>query len=370
MDWMAKALEIAEQGRFTTQPNPMVGCVIVKNNQIVGSGAHMEFGGHHAESIALSQARDEAQDADVYVNLEPCSHFGNTPPCVDALIRAKVKSVHVATLDPNPLINGQGVEKLRQSGIEVIVGKHQEQAYQLNEVFFHYIIHKKPFVSAKWAMSLDGKIATSQGVSQWITGHQARDHAHELRRRVGGIMVGAGTIRKDNPQLTVRHQPTDSHPRPILITNSGHIPHHSHALKPERNPLIIVSEQSSQEFLRFLKNQELKYYPLASSHGQIPISLVLEILAHEKISSLLIEGGSYLLTEFVKQQEIQRLYVYIAPNIMGGRKSMSPIQGPDLDNLSMTWNFSFKRTIPLGEDLCLVAEPSSPPMPLHSIFRI
>src|SRR5579872_3529386 len=199
MKFMAEALRIAEHGRLTCMPNPMVGCVIVKNNHIVGSGAHLKAGEHHAEINALAQAGPLADGADVYLTLEPCSHFGRTPPCVNALIAASVKSVHIAVPDSNPLVAGKGITKLRQAGIEVFIGECAQEAYELNKIFFYYITHKKPFVIAKWAMSLDGKIArhTSDALNRndWITSEFSRAHAHAIRAQVGAIMVGENTVR-------------------------------------------------------------------------------------------------------------------------------------------------------------------------------
>ena len=232
MSFMAQALHSAERGRFTCMPNPMVGCVIAKDNEIISSGAHLKAGEHHAEIYALNEAGSHAAGADVYVTLEPCSHFGRTPPCVDALIKAAVKSVHIAITDPNPLVAGKSIEKLRAAGIDVFVGECAQQAYDLNRAFFYYITHKKPFVIAKWAMSLDGKIAYDQSVAcpqnRWITSQTAQAHAHRLRAQVGAIIVGENTVNSDDPELTVRHgyeHSLHTMPLSVVLTPFGNVPY-------------------------------------------------------------------------------------------------------------------------------------------------
>lgn len=370
MNWMAQALDLAEQGKFSTKPNPMVGCVIVKNNQLIGAGAHTHYGGPHSEVIALLQAGSDAKGADVYVNLEPCTHHGHTPPCVDALINAGVKSVTIATTDPNPLVNGKGIERLRGAGIQVTVGILEDQAYALNEIFFHYITQKKPFVLAKWAMSLDGKIALSNGSSKWITDLKARSHGHELRKKVSGVIVGAHTVRLDNPQLNVRYVPTDQQPRPIIITKSGHIPFHSYVLERSRNPLIFTSEHACPDFLRFLKEQQISFYQFPLEEGHLPLSTILTTIAYEKMSSVLVEGGSYLLSAFFKQKLVNRLYTYIAPKIIGGTQSLMPIAGENLTHIYKAMQLTTQKIIPLDQDLCLEADTSITPKNYNDFVQL
>ena len=196
LDYMAEALRLAEKGRGTTSPNPMVGCVIVKEGKIVGRGWHERAGEPHAERFALREAGEQAAGATAYVTLEPCNHFGRTPPCSAGLIEAGIREVHVAMMDPNPIVAGRGIERLRAAGITVHVGQHEAEAKRLNEVFIHYITTRRPFVIAKWAMTIDGRIATHTGHSRWITGPSARAHTHQTRHEVDAILVGRGTASK------------------------------------------------------------------------------------------------------------------------------------------------------------------------------
>lgn len=372
MDWMAQALQLAEQGRTTCMPNPMVGCVIVKDNQIIGSGAHLKAGSPHAEIIALEQAGEWAKGADVYLTLEPCSHFGRTPPCVDSMIRAGVKTVHIALPDPNPLVNGQSIQKLHQAGIGITLGQCQEQAYQLNKIFFHYITQQQPFVIAKWAMSLDGKIVAPQGnksvqeenreSNRWITSEHARAHAHRIRAQVSAIMVGANTVRQDNPWLTARHGFSDSphtQPRPIVVTLSGEIPQDSNIFAPNRNAIVLTSNQTPQAFLHMLDKRCIEHYqfPLINKHLDLPT--VLNKLASLQLSSLLVEGGSHLLTTFFSSDLVNQVYVYISPKIIGKEANLSPMLESDLSVEEFILHP--QQTLTLGPDLCLIAEmPKTP----------
>jgi diaminohydroxyphosphoribosylaminopyrimidine deaminase/5-amino-6-(5-phosphoribosylamino)uracil reductase len=365
MTFMEHALRVAEQGRLTCMPNPMVGCVIVKNNEIIGKGAHLKAGCAHAEVNALIQAGSMAVGSDVYVTLEPCSHFGKTPPCVDALIEASVKSVHIAIQDPNPLVAGRSIEKLRAAGIQVFVGENQEEAYQLNKSFFYYITYKKPFVIAKWAMSLDGKIAgggqKQWGPARWITSDQARTHAHMIRAYVGGIMVGENTVRIDNPELTVRHgmsKSGDLYPRPIVLTVTGALPLESKIFVRGRNTLVMTSHKVCPKFLSFLDKNTIEYRIVSLEKNVLFLPEVIDTIASLGISRLLVEGGSQLLTQFFNYDLVNQLYVYVAPKIIGGGDSLSPIGSGTLFN-DMSMNS--QEIITLGHDVCFVSETALTP---------
>jgi diaminohydroxyphosphoribosylaminopyrimidine deaminase / 5-amino-6-(5-phosphoribosylamino)uracil reductase len=356
MDWMAKALKLAELGRYTCVPNPMVGCIIVKDNQVIGQGAHLKTGGLHAEHHALLEAGAEAKGADVYVTLEPCSHYGHTPPCVDLLIQAGVRTVHIALKDPNPKVNGSGIEKLKNAGIAVYLGEDQEAAFHLNQSFFHFMRDRSPFVIAKWAMSLDGKMATESRHSQWITSHKAQIHAHQLRAQVGGVLVGANTVRQDNPQLTVRHISTSRQPRPIIITTQGHLPEAAHLLAPGSQTLVLTSNQASPTFLRLLERRQIEHVLFPLIRGKFDLPQVLHELGKRRIASILVEGGSTLLTSFFDNQLVNRVYSYIAPKIVGGSHSLSPITGQGIIDMTFAQPLRNPKMISLEPDVCVQAD--------------
>jgi len=248
---MSQALTLAKSGQYTTSPNPMVGCVIIKENQLISAVAHHCAGSDHAEVIALHQAGDAARGGEMYVTLEPCSHHGRTPPCVEKIIQSGIQRVFIAMKDPNPKVNGEGIRQLKAAEIDVHVGLMAEEAYTLNKPFFHYITHNQPFVTAKWAMSLDGKIATLTGESKWITGDLARQSAHALRATVDAILIGKRTALLDNPRLTVRKVPPNSlyhsvddirQPRPIILTTTGDIPLTHQLMQPGQRTLVYTSK--------------------------------------------------------------------------------------------------------------------------------
>jgi diaminohydroxyphosphoribosylaminopyrimidine deaminase / 5-amino-6-(5-phosphoribosylamino)uracil reductase len=364
MSFMNQALHIAKRGLLTCMPNPMVGCIIIKNNTIIGSGAHLKTGEHHAEIYALNEAGGQAAGADVYVTLEPCSHFGRTPPCVDALIKASVKSVHIAIADPNPLVAGKSIEKLRAAGIEVFVGECAQQAYDLNKTFFYYITQKKPFVIAKWAMSLDGKIAYDQSVASchnhWITSEGARAHAHGLRAQVGAIIVGENTVNNDDPELTVRHgyeQKIFALPRPVILTPFGTIAHNSKLLSSGRNTLVMTSKDVDLGLLTLLDANNIEYcfVPLGENNC-LDLHAVLDVLAKKHISSVLVEGGSRVLTSFFNENLVHQVYTYVAPKIIGGVHSLSPVIGNYFLRGNDECVLKQKEVIVLEQDICFISE--------------
>lgn len=368
MTFMAQALRIAEHGRLTCMPNPMVGCLIVKNNVIIGAGAHLKSGEHHAEINALIQAGSNAHGADVYLTLEPCSHFGRTPPCVDALIVASVKSVHIAVSDPNPLVAGRGIKKLRDAGIEVILGECAQEAYELNKIFFYYITHKRPFVITKWAMSLDGKIAVKQPViiekNRWITSDQARAHAHAIRAQVGALMVGENTVRIDNPELTVRYgmgNGLSTLPRPIVLTVEGNLAHDSKLFIRGRNTLVMTSHKAPSKFFAMLDKNRIEYCFVSVENNFLYLPEVMDVIASKGISSVLVEGGSQLLTSFFGAGLVNKVYTYMAPKIIGDTDSLSPIMGKDFLHKNGEFYLKTKEIITLGPDICFVSETSLTP---------
>ena len=306
--WMSLALSIAAQGKYSTDPNPHVGCVIVKDDQLIASAYHQRAGEPHAEILALQQAGSRARGADLYITLEPCSHTGKTPPCTQALLQSGISRVFVAIIDPNPKVNGQGIASLKAAGIEVQVGILEQDAYELNKAFFHYIQSQRPFVTAKWAMTLDGKIATKEGQSKWISSKDSRRSAHSLRAKSSAVLVGGRTVRVDNPQLNVRYLPEDSpyssqeevrHPRPIILTTTGHIPLSSYLLQPGSQTLVLTSRKADLSFLKELEKRSLEFEFLEQGLSpRLDLSCVLDYLGKREIVHLVVEGGSQILSQF------------------------------------------------------------------------
>jgi diaminohydroxyphosphoribosylaminopyrimidine deaminase/5-amino-6-(5-phosphoribosylamino)uracil reductase len=345
-DYMQLALQLAERGRLTASPNPVVGCVLVRNNEIIATGFHDRPGSHHAEKHALLQAGENARDSIAYVTLEPCCHFGRTPPCSQALIAAGVKKVYVACLDPNPLVAGKGVSELQAAGIEVETGLAAAQARQLNEIFFYYIQHRRPFVIAKWAMSLDGKTMTNPGDSRQISCAESSAHTHELRQQVDAILVGANTARQDNPQLTARsEQPLEKQPLRVILVTEGDVPADlkifsgtlpGKTLLATTQPVTDAWRQAvhgSVEVLQLPKN----------SDQQVNLHSLLDELGKRQISSLLVEGGMRVHESFFKANLVNRVSVYLAPVFIGAQA-----QKISLANLSMQQSgrdFYFSTTI-------------------------
>jgi len=372
MDWMRYALELAKKGQNSCPPNPMVGCVIIKNNKVIGQGFHQITGGPHAEIIALEQAKEHALGADLYVTLEPCSHFGRTPPCVDAIIKANIKRVFVALKDANPQVNSQGIKKLKEAGIDVNLGLYQEEAYKINEDFFYAMTHQRPFVIAKWAMSLDGKIATAFGQSKYITSENALTHAHGLRARVCAIMIGANTLRLDKPELNVRYGDKISRqPRPIIISTQENLDLNFNIFKAERRPVIITSDKVSQIFLKSLAAKKIDHHVFKLHNRRFNMKEVLNFLrVNYELKSVLVEGGSVLLTALHEEKLINQIYTYIAPTIMGGKKSLTPIVGKNLNNMNLMAKLHSEEVTYLDPDICFSAKTSISPKNYNNFLEL
>ncbi|MCD6129075.1 bifunctional diaminohydroxyphosphoribosylaminopyrimidine deaminase/5-amino-6-(5-phosphoribosylamino)uracil reductase RibD, partial [Candidatus Bipolaricaulota bacterium] len=269
-EYMRRALELARLGEGYTRPNPLVGAVVVKDGEVIAEGYHARYGGPHAEMVALSRAGERARGADLYVNLEPCVHWGKTPPCVDRIIAAGIRRVILAARDPNPLVNGKGVDKLRSAGIEVVEGVLREEAEKLNEIFFHWVKTQRPFVALKLAMSLDGKIASRTGKSRWITGEEARKKVHELRRRYAAVLVGVNTVLTDDPQLTVR-EVEGPQPLRIVLDSRGRIPLSAKVLSGEAPTLIATTQAMPEEIEHKLREKGAEVWRLPARDGKVDL---------------------------------------------------------------------------------------------------
>lgn len=316
--FMSLALRLAEQGRLTVSPNPMVGCVIVKNNKIVGQGYHQIAGGPHAEVLALQEAGHEANGASAYVTLEPCCHYGKTPPCTSALISAGIKNVYISCLDPNPMISGNGIKLLQSAGIHIEVGLFEQEAIALNEIFFHYITHKRPFVISKWAMSLDGKTCVNEFDNREISGNESKYITHQLREQVDAILIGANTLILDNPELTARNNHASKQPIRIILAGEKYISPNLNIFKNSNTKSIIATTNRNIHFVEHIKANHIDIFILPENEdNKICLTSLLDRLGEEGITSLLVEGGMTVHQHFMKANLVNKIHVYLAPNLIG-----------------------------------------------------
>jgi diaminohydroxyphosphoribosylaminopyrimidine deaminase/5-amino-6-(5-phosphoribosylamino)uracil reductase len=317
--YMRRCLDLARKGAGNVSPNPMVGCIIVKNGKIVGEGYHRKFGGPHAEVYALRAAGAAARNGTVYVSLEPCSHFGKTPPCAEALIEAHVKEVVVAVQDPNPRVSGGGIRALKKIGIRVRCGILRGDAERLNERFFYWMKHQKPFVAMKTGQTMDGRIADSIGRSKWITAQESRKEVHRLRSCFDAVLVGARTVAADDPELTVRYAKGQS-PVRIVLDGSMRSPIRRKIFRTDRVRTILLTSSKALHANRrkavLLERQGVEVVALGS-RARLDSALVLKFLASEGITSLLIEGGSATAASFLNDKAVQKIYCFTAPKILG-----------------------------------------------------
>lgn len=334
-EYMKRALELASKGKGTTSPNPMVGAVLVDDDgKIVGEGYHKKAGEPHAEINALKNAGVLAKGTTLYVTLEPCSHYGKTPPCADAIVKAGIKRVVIACGDPNYLVNGKGIKILKSAGIEVLEHVLEEDGKKLNEVFFHWVINKKPFVATKYAMTLDGKIATSNGDSKWITNEKSRKYGHYLRSIYDAILVGKNTVIKDNPSLTCRYVEGEN-PIRIVLDSRLDIPLESNVITDGMAQTILVVDNKSEiDYKKIAKINEYKnvsILKIPSKNGKINLNVLFEKLGASNISSVLVEGGSEVHGNIFDENLVNRTYVFIGMKIIGGVNSLTPIGAKGVD---------------------------------------
>ena len=315
---MRQALALARRGAGKTSPNPAVGCLIVRDGVVVGRGWHKKAGTPHAEVHALNEAGELAAGADVYVTLEPCAHFGRTPPCAKALIEAKVARVYVAMVDPNPLVAGAGIEMLRQAGVEVETGLLEEPARALNRPFIKWIQTKLPFVVLKSALTMDGKTATANGDSRWITSDRSRREVHRLRGVVDAIMVGVGTVLTDDPQLTCR-VPGGKDPMRVVVDSTLRIPRHAALLsvKSKAGTLIATCSRDAAR-LEAVRSRGARILSCRESGGQVDLADLLRRLGEIGVQSILLEGGSHLAGAALRAGLIDRCMIFLAPKLVGG----------------------------------------------------
>lgn len=345
-EYMREALRLAKMGVGHTSPNPMVGAVVVKDNTIIGRGYHHRAGGPHAEVFALNEAGEEAQGATLYVTLEPCSHYGKTPPCADKVIRSGIKEVYVGTVDPNPLVHGGGIEKLQAAGIKVTRSSLEAECRQLNEAFNYFITHTRPFVTAKSAMSLDGKIATYTGDSQWITAEESRAFGHRLRAENDAILVGITTILTDNPRLNCRVPASDNEPHQphcVILDSLGQTPVNAHLFEEEnRRVLIFVSPKCTEARRHALQNAGAEVVEVPASGEYLDIHAVMDELGKQKFLSVLIEGGGTVLASCIKARVVQKVWTFIGDYLIGGKNAVPALGGEGAELLSTASRVEFR----------------------------
>ncbi len=357
--WMKRALKIAEKGWGATNPNPLVGAVLVRDGQIVGEGYHERIGGPHAEIMALRQAESKAEGADLYVTLEPCNHHGKTPPCTEALINAGIRQVFVSIKDPNPLVAGSGIEHLRSEGIPVNIGMLEKEAAEQNEIFIHFITNRTPFIIYKAAMSLDGKTAANNGQSQWITGETARKHVHRIRQRVSGIMVGLKTVLQDDPHLTVRGL-TESpiHPLRIVADSRGEIPLDCNLVKDKSGAktLVATTEKMSPHKERQLKDLNVDVLRTTSANGRVDLEALMAELGRRNIDSILLEGGATLAAAAIEDNLVQKIMFYVAPKLIGGGYAPGVLLGHGIYHMDDCIKVDNMTADLIGEDLLITGK--------------
>ena len=356
--FMLRALELARKGKTT--PNPMVGAVLVKNNRIIAEGFHSRAGGPHAEIVALRKAGSEARGADLYVNLEPCCHMGRTSPCTDAIIKSGVSRVFAGMKDPNKLVQGKGMRILKAAGIKVSAGMMRNDCEKLNETFVKVMKTGVPFVTVKTAMSLDGKIATREGNSQWISGVKARDFVHELRNQHDAILVGTNTILKDNPQLTCRlKKKRGRHPARIILDRKNRIPLTAKVFANSKTQRVVYVSgyKISKKREKLLAAKNIEVLKVKTLKSGFDLKQLIKLLAQKDLNSILIEGGSEINSSAFAAKIVDRIFAFISPILVGGQQAPSPIGGKGVDKIAKAINLKNMKVVQIGEDLMVEAEP-------------
>lgn len=351
--YMKMALKLAKKGRGYVKTNPLVGSVIVKNGVVLSTGYHRAYGEYHAERNAILNLNTSSYGATLYVNLEPCVHYGKTPPCTDIIIESGIERVVVGTLDPNPIVAGRGIDKLRGNGIIVDVGVMEKQCKKVNEIFFHNIKTEMPFVALKFGMTLDGKISTSSGMSKWITNEKARKHAHFLRSIYSGVLVGINTVVADNPKLNCRLIGKRNPVRIVCDTNLR-IPLNCNIVKTakKQKTYIACSVENSSKIDK-LKEAGVEIINVEKVDGHIDLKQLLFKLYDIGIDSVLVEGGAEINYSFAKHSLINAVYSYISPKLVGGISSKTPVGGAGIRNLNDAINLRNENIELLGDNILI-----------------
>ena len=350
-EYMNLAIELAKKGIGHTSPNPLVGCVVVKDGRIMTDGYHERYGGDHAERNALNKCEEDLTGADLYVTLEPCCHHGQTPPCTDIILERGIGRVFIGAMDPNPKVAGKGVRILREHGIQVETGILEGECLKLNEVFMQYISTGIPYVAMKYAMTMDGKIATYTGDSKWVTGEVARRHVHEMRKRYSAIMVGIGTVLVDDPMLNCRIE-EGVDPVRIICDSRLRIPLESRIVQTAKDISTIVAYAvGDEEKEKALQEIGVELMQVNENDRVDFVKLLIE-LGRRKIDSVLIEGGGTFHGTVLKSGMVNRIFCYMAPKLIGGKEARSPVEGDGFSYMREALEITNTEIIKLGEDIC------------------
>lgn len=353
--YMQRALSLARRGAGQVSPNPMVGTVIVRNHRIIGEGYHRKFGGNHAEIDAIEKASSPLKGATFYVSLEPCSHYGKTPPCVKKVIEARPARVVIGTVDPNPLVSGKGIRALREAGIETKVGILEEACRALNETFFHFVRTKRPFVTLKFAQTIDGRIAAATGHSQWISSPRSLRLAHRERSLHDAVLVGVGTVLKDDPQLTVRLV-RGRNPLRVVVDSSLSIPLKAKLLQDQQQAKTLLAAAAGDDGKKKARLEAMGVEVLPSAvnrKGFVDLGRLLDDLGKRGISSLLVEGGSAVITSFLRESLADRLICIVAPKILG--KGIEAVGDLKIRSVDQSIRLSCRRVFRSGDDVVIDA---------------
>ena len=359
-DYMNLAIQLALRGTGHTSPNPLVGAVIVKNGRIIGQGYHARYGDLHAERAALAACSESPEGATIYVTLEPCCHHGKQPPCTDAIIESGIRRVVIGSRDPNPLVSGKGFRILREHGIEVTEDFMREECDAINAIFFHYIQTGMPYVTLKYAMTMDGRIATRTGASRWITGEKARENVHKDRNRHAAILAGIGTVLTDDPLLNCRIE-GGKDPLRVICDTKLRIPLDSQIVRTAKEiPTIIAAgedlDQSISSKLTALKAAGCRILPLPLKDGHPDLHALMEALGKEKIDSVLIEGGSQIAWSALSCGIVNKIQTYIAPKIFGSQEAPGPVGGAGVELPAECFALGTPDIRMLGDDILIESE--------------
>ena len=356
IEYMRRAMELAERGVGFTNPNPMVGAVIVKGGKVIGEGWHERCGEWHAERNAFKNCTVPAEGATMYVTLEPCCHYGKTPPCTEAIIEHGIARVVVGMEDPNPLVAGKGIALLREAGIEGVCGVEEEALREQNRVFLKYISTKLPWVAMKTAMTLDGKIATRTGDSKWITGAEARAYVHELRHRFMAIVVGIGTAVADDPLLNCRIEGRGvRQPIRVVVDSNARLSLDSQLVKTagEYRTIVAHTRFAPEESVKALREAGVEMLLCKEKEGLVDVRNLLELLGQSGIDSILLEGGGSLNYTFLAEGLADELYAFIAPKIVGGMNAKTPVEGAGMEKMADAINLELENVLNVGHDVLL-----------------
>ncbi len=353
--YMNLVLKLAKKGEGLVSPNPMVGALIVKKGKIIGKGYHKKCGSPHAEVLAINSASEDLKGSTLYVNLEPCVHYGRTPPCVPEIVKAGIKRVVIAMQDPNPSVNGKGIEMLKEAGISLTVGVLEEKAKKLNEVFIVNVEKKRPFFIMKSACSLDGKIATRTCDSKWISGEESRKYVNRLREKVDGIMAGINTVIVDNPMLIPRNERPKKIPVRVILDTKLRIPISSNIVRTAKDFKTIVftsdSEESKEAKLRSMGVEVVKVNK--DEDGRVSILEVARELYKREIMSVLVEGGGEVNSSLLKHGLLDKFILFYSPMFIGGKNAMSMIGGRGIEFLKDAQKLKIERLRKIGDDICV-----------------